>query len=71
MQVAAGRQARVARHWQFPARQLWVSALRVVAALWPSLPIVGYEHGVGLAAARRAGCQALGPLRVWTRNSVP
>ena len=53
-----------------PAGQLWASALHAVAALRPHLPIVGYEHGTGLASARRAGCQALGPLRVWTRNSV-
>jgi hypothetical protein len=53
-----------------PAGQLWASALHAVAALRPHLPIVGYEHGVGLASARRAGCQALGPLRVWARNSV-
>jgi hypothetical protein len=53
-----------------PSGQLWTSALRAVAALRPHLPIVGYEHGAGLAAARRAGCQTLGPLRVWTRNPV-
>ena len=53
-----------------PAGQLWASALHAVAALRPHLPIVGYEHGVGLASARRAGCQALGPLRVWARNSA-
>jgi hypothetical protein len=51
-----------------PAGQLWASALQAVAALRPHLPIVGYEHGAGLASARQAGCQALGPLRVWTRN---
>ncbi len=51
-----------------PRGQLWASALQAVAAFRPHLPIVGYEHGTGLAAARRAGCQALGPLRVWTRN---
>ena len=32
---------------------------------------VGYEHGTGLAAARKAGGQALGPLRVWTRDLAP
>ena len=53
-----------------PSGQLWASALHAVAALRPHLPIVGYEHGTGLASARRAGCQTLGPLRVWTRNSV-
>lgn len=51
-----------------PAGQLWTSALQAVAALRPHLPIVGYEHGTGLASARQAGCQALGPLRVWIRN---
>ena len=42
-----------------------------MTALRPHLPIVGYEHGTGLAAARQAGCQALGPLRIWTRHPVP
>ncbi|MBV9447844.1 MAG: hypothetical protein JO345_18315 [Streptosporangiaceae bacterium] len=57
-----------------PAGQLWDSALRAVAAFRafrPDLPIVGYENGTGLAAARQAGCQTLGPLRVWTGNPVP
>jgi hypothetical protein len=54
-----------------PAGQLWASALRAVAAVRPQLPIVGYEHGAGLAAARQAGCQSLGPLRVWARNPAP
>lgn len=52
-----------------PAGQLWASAVQAVASLRPHLPIVGYEQGAGLAAARRAGCQTLGPLRVWTRKS--
>jgi hypothetical protein len=47
------------------AGPLWASALQAVAAFRPHLPIVGYEHGADLAAARQAGCQALGPLRVW------
>jgi hypothetical protein len=54
-----------------PAGQLWASALQAVAAFRPDLPIVGYEHGTGLAAARQAGCQVLGPLRIWTRDSAP
>jgi hypothetical protein len=54
----------------FGAGQLWASALQAVTALRPHLPIVGYEHGTGLAVARRAGCQALGPLRVWARDPV-
>jgi hypothetical protein len=49
---------------------LWRSALRAAAALRPGLPIVGYEHGEDLAAAREAGGRVLGPLRVWTRGSA-
>lgn len=52
------------------AGQLWTSALQAVTALRPHLPIVGYEHGTALATARQAGCQALGPLRVWARDPV-
>jgi hypothetical protein len=50
-----------------PAGALWASAVRAVAALRPGLPVVGYEHGADLAAARQAGCRVLGPLRVWAR----
>jgi hypothetical protein len=53
-----------------PAGQLWASALQAVAALWPHVPIVGYQHGPSLAAAREAGCQALGPLRVWSQPAA-
>jgi hypothetical protein len=48
-----------------PAAQLWHSVLQTTAALQPGLPIVGYEHGTSLAAARQAGCGVLGPLRIW------
>jgi hypothetical protein len=48
-----------------PAGLLWASAVRAAAALRPGLPLVGYERGADLAAARQAGCQVLGPLRVW------
>jgi hypothetical protein len=48
--------------------KLWRSAMRAVSALRPGLPVVGYEHGEDLAAAREAGGQVLGPLRVWTRG---
>lgn len=54
-----------------PAGPLWASALRAVSALRPGLPVVGYEHGAALAAAREAGCQVLGPLRVWARGVAP
>jgi hypothetical protein len=48
----------------------WRSAAPAVAALRPGLPVVGYENGEDLAAARAAGGQVLGPLRVWTRGSA-
>jgi hypothetical protein len=52
--------------------KLWRSAMRAVSALRPGLPVVGYERGEDLAAAREAGGQVLGPLRVWTRGlAVP
>jgi hypothetical protein len=49
---------------------LRVSAARAVAALQPGQPIVGYERGEDLAAARRAGFRVLAPLRVWARGSA-
>jgi hypothetical protein len=49
---------------------LWPSAVRAAAALRPGLPVVGYERGEDLAAARKAGFRVLGPLRVWTRGSA-
>jgi hypothetical protein len=52
------------------AEALWVSAARAVAALRPGHPIVGYERGEDLAAARRAGFRVLAPLRVWARGSA-
>lgn len=48
--------------------RLWASVVQTAAALRPGLPIVGYEHGADLAAAQQAGCQVLGPLRVWARG---
>ena len=52
------------------AGAFWVSAARAVAALRPGLPVVGYEHGEDLAAARQAGFRVLAPLRVWARGSA-
>lgn len=43
----------------------WRCALAAVRARYPTVPIVGYELGAMLVAARDAGCQSLGPLRVW------
>ena len=49
---------------------LWAGAVRAVARVRPGLPIVGYERGEDLAAARQAGFTILGPLRVWARGSA-
>jgi hypothetical protein len=55
---------------RFADGPLWISAVRAVAALRPGLPVVGYERGEDLAAARRAGFRVLGPLRIWARGSA-
>ena len=46
----------------------WAAAVRAVAAHHPGLPIVGYDSGDDLAAARRAGFTTTGPLRVWMKD---
>lgn len=43
----------------------WPPVLAAVDRLFPSLPVVGYEHGDDLAAAVRHGFAPIGPLRVW------
>ncbi|MET7914299.1 hypothetical protein ABZS98_40170 [Streptomyces avermitilis] len=43
----------------------WPVVLDAVHWLFPTLPVVGYEHGDDLAAAVRHGFELLGPLRVW------
>jgi hypothetical protein len=45
--------------------EAWAGAVTTICATFPGLPLVGYEHGLSLAAARRAGFVAVGPLRVW------
>lgn len=46
----------------------WAAAVHAIAASHPGLPIVGYERGHDLAAARRAGFAVTGPLRVWMKD---
>ena len=46
---------------------LYEEALSAVSAVGGSLPIVGYENGVDLDAARPAGFQLVGQLRVLIR----
>lgn len=52
------------------AGPLWAGVVRAVATIRPGLPVVGYESGEDLAAARRAGFAVLGPLRIWARRSA-
>jgi hypothetical protein len=44
---------------------VWRSLTAVVGEIFPDLPLVGYEHGNELAAAKLAGFETVGPLRVW------
>lgn len=41
------------------------SAIAMIAAEYPDLPIVGYESGGDIAAMRRCGFETIGALRVW------
>lgn len=43
----------------------WAELAGAVGALFPGRPLVGYEHGEALEAARDGGFAPLGPLRVW------
>ncbi|MGP8296437.1 hypothetical protein ACTPOK_00350 [Streptomyces inhibens] len=44
----------------------WPVVLDAVHGLFPTLPVVGYEHGSDdLAAAVRHGFEPVGPLRIW------
>lgn len=47
----------------------WAGALAGIAARWPGLPVVGYEHGEDLDAAVLAGFTPIGPLRVWLHTA--
>jgi hypothetical protein len=46
----------------------WPGAVATAVGLFPNLPLVGYEAGDVLAAARRHGFEVIGPLRVWMRD---
>ena len=50
------------------ATTAWPGAVATAAGLYPGLPLVGYEAGDDLAAARRHGFEVIGPLRVWMRG---
>ncbi|OKK16485.1 hypothetical protein AMK09_22330 [Streptomyces sp. CB02488] len=43
----------------------WPVVLEAVHSLFPTAPVVGYEHGDELEAALRHGFEPIGPLRIW------
>lgn len=47
----------------------WAAALHAAAELFPSLPVVGYEHGPDLSTVLRHGFEPVAPLRVWMHRS--
>ena len=46
----------------------WPVVLDAVHWLFPTLPVVGYEHGEDLNAAVHHGFEAIGPLRIWLQG---
>jgi hypothetical protein len=48
-----------------PPDQAWPGVIGQLTQRFPGIPIVGYEQGEDLAAARRHGFEPIGPLRVW------
>ena len=46
------------------------SLAAIAGEIFPGLPLVGYEHGKDLAAAKLAGFETVGPLRVWRRRAT-
>lgn len=47
----------------------WLVALGALQSLFPTLPVVGYEHGDDLETALRHDFELLGPLRIWALRS--
>jgi hypothetical protein len=48
---------------------VWATLPGAIAATFGPLPLVGYEQGDDLAAARASGFAEIGPLRVWIANA--
>jgi len=53
----------------FGRDELAAGCVAAVQDFAPGLPVVGYEHGPALALMKSLGFQALGPLRVWLRET--
>ncbi|WP_370970522.1 hypothetical protein [Amycolatopsis sp. cg9] len=66
--VVAHRGENVVGLYDFSAPpESWPGAVAAVAAAFPGVPVVGYEHGDTLRLALHHGARPLGPLRVWVR----
>ncbi len=50
------------------AEAAWPLVLDAVHRLFPTLPVVGYEHGDDLVTAVRHGFEPVGPLRIWLHS---
>jgi hypothetical protein len=50
------------------ADRIWAGATAAVIGAFPDVPIVGYERGEALGAARRQRFAEIGPLRVWIKD---
>jgi len=48
--------------------QAWAGAITAISTHVADVPLVGYEDGASLQAARRAGFVSVGPLRVWLKD---
>jgi hypothetical protein len=46
----------------------WLVVRDATNELFPTLPVVGYAQGDGLAAAVRRGFEPVGPLRIWLHD---
>ena len=44
---------------------VWRNLAAMAGEIFPGLPLVGYESGQELAAAKLAGFETVGSLRVW------
>ena len=45
--------------------RVWRSLIAIAGEKFPGLPLVGYERGTDLAAAKLAGFDSIGALRIW------
>lgn len=52
-------------------QRFWRGCVQAAQAIFPGLPLVGYEQGSALADALDLGFEEIGRLRVWTQRVEP